>query len=118
METGAGSSTTAAVTWATTVCTDWTWPAGLSTPTRRIRSARWPSVVDSSGAETPLELSYVGQEMDGIFVWIYQEIPVPEDIRELVLRCLDNIVRTKSQNLRSGWKIISTAWAIIVRPVP
>lgn len=29
-----------------------------------------------------------------------------EEIRELVLRCLDNIVRTKSHNLRSGWKII------------
>ena len=43
------------------------------------------SVVNSNGAEQRLELSYTGQEMDGVFVWIYQEIPVPEDIRELVV---------------------------------
>ena len=29
-----------------------------------------------------------------------------EDVRELVLRCVDNIIRTKSHNLRSGWKIV------------
>lgn len=28
-----------------------------------------------------------------------------EDIRELVLRCVDNMIRTLSHNLRSGWKI-------------
>lgn len=28
-----------------------------------------------------------------------------EDIRELVLRCVDNIIRTLAHNLRSGWKI-------------
>jgi brefeldin A-inhibited guanine nucleotide-exchange protein len=28
-----------------------------------------------------------------------------EDIRELILRCVDNMIRTLSCNLRSGWKI-------------
>lgn len=28
-----------------------------------------------------------------------------EDIRELVLRCVDNIIRTLAHNLQSGWKI-------------
>jgi hypothetical protein len=28
-----------------------------------------------------------------------------QDIRELVLRCVDNMIRTLSHNLRSGWKI-------------
>jgi brefeldin A-inhibited guanine nucleotide-exchange protein len=28
------------------------------------------------------------------------------EIREMVLSCVDNIIRTKSQNLRSGWKIL------------
>lgn len=28
-----------------------------------------------------------------------------EDIRELVLRCVDNIIRSLAHNLRSGWKI-------------
>jgi len=28
-----------------------------------------------------------------------------EDIRELVLRCVDNMIRTLAHNLRSGWKI-------------
>lgn len=31
-----------------------------------------------------------------------------EDIRELILRCVDNMIRTKSHNLRSGWKIFFT----------
>jgi brefeldin A-inhibited guanine nucleotide-exchange protein len=29
-----------------------------------------------------------------------------EDIRDLVLQCVDNIIRTKACNLRSGWKVI------------
>ena len=29
-----------------------------------------------------------------------------EDTRELVLQCIDNMVRTKSANLKSGWKVI------------
>ena len=29
-----------------------------------------------------------------------------EDIRELVLHCIDNIIRTKSHNLKSGWKVL------------
>lgn len=31
---------------------------------------------------------------------------IREDIRELVLHCIDNIIRTKSHNLRSGWKVL------------
>jgi brefeldin A-inhibited guanine nucleotide-exchange protein len=40
------------------------------------------------------------------FLHVMQQDGTRENIRELVLRCLDNIVRTKSHNLRSGWKII------------
>lgn len=40
------------------------------------------------------------------FLHVMDQEGTREDIRELVLRCLDNIVRTKSHNLRSGWKII------------
>ena len=29
-----------------------------------------------------------------------------DDVRELVLRCIDNMIRTKSHNLRSGWKVV------------
>jgi brefeldin A-inhibited guanine nucleotide-exchange protein len=29
-----------------------------------------------------------------------------EDGRELVLRCIDNMIRTKAYNLRSGWKVV------------
>jgi brefeldin A-inhibited guanine nucleotide-exchange protein len=29
-----------------------------------------------------------------------------EEIRELVLQCIDNIIRTKSHHLRSGWKVM------------
>ncbi|CAB9502026.1 inhibited guanine nucleotide-exchange protein [Seminavis robusta] len=46
------------------------------------------------------------------FLHVMQQDGTREDIRELVLRCLDNIVRTKSHNLRSGWKII---FAILAR---
>ena len=46
------------------------------------------------------------------FLHVMQQEGTREDIRELVLRCLDNIVRTKSHNLRSGWKII---FAILAR---
>lgn len=46
------------------------------------------------------------------FLHVMQQKGTREDIRELVLRCLDNIVRTKSHNLRSGWKII---FAILAR---
>jgi brefeldin A-inhibited guanine nucleotide-exchange protein len=46
------------------------------------------------------------------FLHVMQQDGTRENIRELVLRCLDNIVRTKSHNLRSGWKII---FAILVR---
>ena len=46
------------------------------------------------------------------FLHVMEQEGTREDIRELVLRCLDNIVRTKSHNLRSGWKII---FAILAR---
>ena len=29
-----------------------------------------------------------------------------DDIRELILHCIDNIIRTKSHNLKSGWKVL------------
>lgn len=35
-----------------------------------------------------------------------------EDIRELILRCIDNMVRSMSHNLRSGWKVIFSILAI------
>lgn len=35
-----------------------------------------------------------------------------EDIRELILRCVDNMVRAMSHNLRSGWKVIFSILAI------
>jgi len=50
-----------------------------------VRNRFAASMVDSSGGESALELSYIGQEMDGLFIWIYQEIPVPGDLRELVI---------------------------------
>jgi len=39
------------------------------------------------------------------FLLIMQNPGSREDIRELVLRCVDNIIRTLAHNLRSGWKI-------------
>jgi brefeldin A-inhibited guanine nucleotide-exchange protein len=39
------------------------------------------------------------------FLQIIEDERTREDIRELVLRCVDNAVRTKSHNLQSGWKI-------------
>lgn len=35
-----------------------------------------------------------------------------EDIRELVLRCVDNIIRTLAHNLQSGWKIFFSILAL------
>ena len=35
-----------------------------------------------------------------------------EDTRELILRCIDNMVRSMSHNLRSGWKIIFSVLTI------
>lgn len=40
------------------------------------------------------------------FLSVMEDEGSREDIRELVLRCVDNIIRTKSHNLRSGWKIV------------
>jgi len=39
------------------------------------------------------------------FLFIMKNPGSREDIRELVLRCVDNIIRTLAHNLRSGWKI-------------
>ncbi|KAL7535213.1 hypothetical protein ACHAXR_006347 [Thalassiosira sp. AJA248-18] len=39
------------------------------------------------------------------FLLIMENPGSREDIRELVLRCVDNIIRTLAHNLRSGWKI-------------
>jgi brefeldin A-inhibited guanine nucleotide-exchange protein len=40
------------------------------------------------------------------FLAVMEDKGSREDIRELVLWCVDNIIRTKSHNLRSGWKIV------------
>ena len=39
------------------------------------------------------------------FLQVMENAGTREDIRELVLQCVDNTIRTKSHNLRSGWKI-------------
>lgn len=39
------------------------------------------------------------------FLEIMQNSSTREDIRELILRCVDNMIRTMSHNLRSGWTI-------------
>jgi len=39
------------------------------------------------------------------FLLIMENPGSREDIRELVLRCVDNIIRTLAHHLRSGWKI-------------
>ncbi|ACI64564.1 ArfGEF, partial [Thalassiosira pseudonana CCMP1335] len=39
------------------------------------------------------------------FLLIIENPGSREDIRELVLRCVDNIIRSLAHNLRSGWKI-------------
>lgn len=40
------------------------------------------------------------------FLAVMEDQNSSEEIRELVLQCLDNIIRTKSHNLRSGWKTV------------
>ena len=39
------------------------------------------------------------------FLLIMENNRTREDIRELILRCVDNMIRTMSHNLRSGWKV-------------
>eukprot|EP00547_Thalassionema_nitzschioides_P000436 CAMPEP_0194204202 /NCGR_PEP_ID=MMETSP0156-20130528/3798_1 /TAXON_ID=33649 /ORGANISM="Thalassionema nitzschioides, Strain L26-B" /LENGTH=2109 /DNA_ID=CAMNT_0038930161 /DNA_START=16 /DNA_END=6345 /DNA_ORIENTATION=- len=39
------------------------------------------------------------------FLQLMENSRTREDIRELILRCVDNMIRTISHNLRSGWKI-------------
>mmetsp|Transcript_16189 Transcript_16189/g.23055 ORF Transcript_16189/g.23055 Transcript_16189/m.23055 type:complete len:2231 (+) Transcript_16189:25-6717(+) len=48
----------------------------------------------------------------GPFLEIMENPDSSEEIRELVLRCVDNIIRTMSHNLRSGWKIFFCILAI------
>ena len=40
------------------------------------------------------------------FLVVMEDKGSREDVREMVLRCIDNIIRTKSHNLRSGWKVV------------
>ena len=40
------------------------------------------------------------------FLFIMENQSSRDDIRELVLRCMDNMIRLMNNNLRSGWKII------------
>ena len=40
------------------------------------------------------------------FLVVMEDEGSSDDIREMVLHCIDNIIRTKSRNLRSGWKIV------------
>lgn len=42
----------------------------------------------------------------GPFLNVMEDRTSREDIRELVLRCTDNIIRTKAHNLKSGWKVV------------
>jgi len=39
------------------------------------------------------------------FLQIMENNKTREEIRELILRCVDNMIRSMSHNLRSGWKI-------------
>ena len=39
------------------------------------------------------------------FLQVMENPATREDIRELILQCVDNTIRTKSHNLQSGWKI-------------
>ena len=38
------------------------------------------------GSAEPVELTHVGQEVEGKFIWVYQELPIPEDQRLLWFR--------------------------------
>jgi len=38
---------------------------------------------DSSGATTALDLTYVGEEIDGQFLWVYQETAQLQDVSAL-----------------------------------
>lgn len=40
-------------------------------------------VVDSNGEITTLELNYIGEEIDGQFLWVYQEVAQPVDVKAL-----------------------------------
>eukprot|EP00586_Coscinodiscus_wailesii_P008153 CAMPEP_0172522006 /NCGR_PEP_ID=MMETSP1066-20121228/292890_1 /TAXON_ID=671091 /ORGANISM="Coscinodiscus wailesii, Strain CCMP2513" /LENGTH=1699 /DNA_ID=CAMNT_0013304971 /DNA_START=60 /DNA_END=5160 /DNA_ORIENTATION=+ len=49
------------------------------------------------------------------FLLIMENPGSREDIRELVLRCVDNMIRLLSRNLRSGWKIFFSILALSAR---
>jgi Sec7-like guanine-nucleotide exchange factor len=40
------------------------------------------------------------------FLIVMEDKKTRDDIRELILQCIDNIIRAKSRNLRSGWKVM------------
>jgi Sec7-like guanine-nucleotide exchange factor len=40
------------------------------------------------------------------FLVVMEEKSSREEVREMVLHCIDNMIRTKSHNLRSGWKVV------------
>ena len=40
------------------------------------------------------------------FLVVMEDKKSRDDIRELILQCIDNIIRAKSHNLKSGWKVM------------
>ena len=40
------------------------------------------------------------------FLLVMQNPGTREDIREMILQCVDNIIRTKGTNLKSGWRVL------------
>ena len=49
------------------------------------------------------------------FLFIMEDPKSKLDLRELVIRCIDNMIRAKSHNLRSGWKICFSILALSAR---
>lgn len=40
------------------------------------------------------------------FLVVMEDKGTSEDIREMILQCIDHLIQTKSHNFRSGWKIV------------
>eukprot|EP00977_Amphora_coffeiformis_P000144 scaffold37_cov159-Amphora_coffeaeformis.AAC.8 len=40
------------------------------------------------------------------FLVVMEDKSSRDEVREMVLHCIDNMIRTKSHNLRSGWKVV------------
>lgn len=49
------------------------------------------------------------------FLIVMEEKRSQESIRELVLQCIDNIIRSKAHNLRSGWKVMFSILTVSAR---